>query len=1686
MRQSNLVKFLLSGADASAPVDAYWNDVIFLSRLDATNSNGLPVYKDYSKYQYNIRYIEGSLNEATDYIRLVSNGDSEYPTIVNTSDNTIENFLYLPNRNARNVRIGEINAASAGTVTPGYFDVLLQGNPNFALNSEDFTIEVSFYADDINLPWKYQTILSVGWCLYSSLAGASTTIPTNSTVSTFLSLRTVDTSGFGYGIFIEGDLLYFYAKGSKYLIQTASINADTWYHIAVQRKGNNLQTFVNGNLVHTYSFTKDLSLAESTQADTLFRRLQIGHSPIYTSFNTVYSVKGNGVETCFSGGLSNIRITKQARYPSTFYTLNLPFNILPSQNKLDALYSSTLLNLPCSYDYYDYSAKSTHILSRDLLKTIPTIATASLHLDGNATYTTRNIASDLNSAAWCVEFFVVPYVNGSPLDLVTGSQIANIAAFNHILESNWTTLLFDTFRISDLLPGRIDELIPLFQITTATGKKIMNVDFNVQHIFISDNVQSNKGTYFSCQLSSDGDTWITLPSEIGDSLISAPNTPLPDEQIKFASNFSSPLSIPISTASARSAFSDLRYHVAIQRVNNNLYFFINGVLNKTISFSNTLYTEGNLQFVLGGDYNPLIGRRSTYNQQTLSSSFVNYTLTFGLSGVRVTNAARYSISSNNDILYENSRQPLALSLNTLPPARARVVDILRDSTDRLVSAAEVSWTVYVNQDVSNLTVQDFTLTQLEGLVNASITSLQKINAFTYTLSANTGTGNGKLIANFNDRNTVTFAGTSNLISYFLGELSIEGEDYLINKSNPTPTITSGSNPYINTTFLALLQFDSAIEEFKPELIGLVNCKLDKHQLIDEIAQIYELTLSPLNEGVISVKALRGAGVTDSALPSEESNTLTRVYKEFFPIIQFPFTTATRFNDLSPSSLQMVELIPNNTIYSSQEYPLGANSSLSVDSLNEQSGFVLTDYNAVAGTLSPDTDIDWTIEFFLRINSTVTGTTKKAHVLSIVNGNGLAITANDGKLIVSRNPNQVSSLFTGVTWKDRVGTTFPDWSSTVIPIQEKFPHFAITKKGNTFRFYVNGTRVGIISSTTVFDITRGVLNIGYYPNNVGDIPYLLSNLRVTYGRALYTVYQINVPFPPYTVVPNITDFAEVLNYISIYSNNNTSNKATTGDLVLLKFNSIANLTLTPTVTINNESVEVSEGTNNSYSATYLVKDTDSDGTVPFSITVPSQLGISEISFDSTTNNSFVTIDNNPLECIITSNAPNDSTHIFDIDVVFSEDSLPLQLSHLTATNCTLSNLYKYPSDNRYKMTVVATSTGTVSIKMLANTLLDTASNYNIESNTFTREVIVPVYVPDPYWSNVTLLLQPTTSSINDLSSLSNIVNTNVLVTSDTSPAGLPTSMKFGNSSSLNISGATLPANTPYTLEFFIYSSSKTSLRLPSPVLNPANNLATNKFDISWNSVPETTSYILDVAYNAQFSQYVPGFKHKNTGLATSLTVSSIVTSDFPRIKEVQYLSDKGFVLSWDYPRVDSVAYSLEIAKDSNFNDKLFAYSPKVITNNFEVVGDLNNLEILTSSQIPAQSALLVDNEVSSTGSVVTGILKDASSFPQIDYFLEESSIRVYKDDGYATPAIIEDVELFKWSHVALVNANRYTYLYIDGELVDKTKNLSFSEDLIMGHNIGFFKGYITGVRITKGVQRYVGDSYIIPTLPFPTD
>lgn len=81
----------------------------------------------------------------------------------------------------------------------------------------------------------------------------------------------------------------------------------------------------------------------------------------------------------------------------------------------------------------------------------------------------------------------------------------------------------------------------------------------------------------------------------------------------------------------------------------------------------------------------------------------------------------------------------------------------------------------------------------------------------------------------------------------------------------------------------------------------------------------------------------------------------------------------------------------------------------------------------------------------------------------------------------------------------------------------------------------------------------------------------------------------------------------------------------------------------------------------------------------------------------------------------------------------------------------------------------------------------------------------------------------------------------------------------------------------------------------------------------------------------------------------------------------------------------------------------------------------------------------------------------------------------------------------WYHVAAVRSGTTDKLYADGnrltEATAATGPINAAAELAIGaiNSSGFtqfFNGWIDDVRITKGVARYTGATYTIPTSPFP--
>lgn len=1670
MDAKTLISFLLNSTNIPVVQDPYWNDVHLLLRLDKeANSLGLPLYRDYSRYQYPVREWLGSSQDSR--VSFLDNFTESLPSISNTGDIDVDSYCYIPNKYNHSTRLTELNVNTdkRTTLPVSYLEVLMAGVADLDLGTDDFTIEFSFFADEVNLPWRWQTIWTVGNILRSTTVNPS--IPNLKTyITPYTGLP-------GWGCFLKDNDLIFLVNDIEIKVNTAPLEKLVWYHVALVRINGVLKAFINTNQTITQAFTTDLT---SQGLDSFHNRLRIGASQLFTSvfFSQSTLSRFNMVDASFSGGLSNFRITKNSRYAGNFYTLKLPHNTLANENKIDTHYTDTLFNLPISYDFYNYASNHAHFSNREYLKGVPNFQTGFLPITGVNSYQTNSAGVALSDEEWTVEFFICPTLDNTVEFTFPRyySDVTGDTSFRELTFKEW----LEQYRVRTIANADFFTPINLLSLTS-NSKKVLDINLN----FVG---SRTVGSYFAVKASINGEDWIdfAVDEDInwneGTGGFGYYPYVLPNDEIKFYPSYLNgaisvlPQSTDILDDVIPSGYNPKPKHIAISKYNNLLYLLVDGEVIKSVPFDYNLYQFSNdLKLTIGGySFTELLGSRVDEN--------IIHALGVAIKGIRITNIARYSFVTSNDVHNLNSVQPLPLNNSAIPPSRARVLAITKINTNPSVSTDQVSWDVFLSQPVDTLVIADFTLAGTGSVSGYSLISLTKSSEYRYVVVADTGTGNGELTLNFIDRHTLKYKGTNTKISYFTNELDVEGETYTINKNAPIPYLTSGSSPYISNDFIVRLTFDAAISVFNVENIGIVNGVLSNVQLIDEVAHIYDLTIEPIREGLVIVQCMEGVAITDGNVPSVKSAAFVRIYSEAFPILQTPLNLSNTIYDLSPSRLILDDVIDNNVDYSTTIYPIGESSSLYVRPLLEQSGLRKIGFNAVASTIDTTTE-EWTIEFFLRIDSSQG--TRKAHILSVENpSTGFCVFCDNGNMRIQRSASSSGNLLGSLTMADKDTPTFISWSNNSYTQLQKFPHFAITYKEGIYRFYRNGKRVGLLQSSALIDISKGNVHIGYYPNRIDDIEFYLSNVRLTLGKALYTAYEVNVPGLPYTILPNITDEAELLNYISIYSNNENSSLAIINDTITLKFSAILTLENAPVVTILGRTALVTKDAQGIYKATCVIEEDDIDGQIPFSITIADEPGIPTKVFTATTNNSQVFIDNSPLEASITSDSVDDGNYIIEASISFTEAIRGFSVNDLMLTNCKVGNIRKITGDVKYLFTITAINTGDISVYLPANKVQDLAGNYNLLSNTFSRTVAVPTYVPDSHFDNVLLLIQPENDIVDESSFNEDITLTNVQLVNSHAPQGLTKSLYFnGKDSSLNVNlSSTLASNEPYTIEFFAYFQSNVVFRLPRPISLPANQLTTDSFQANWNEVEDASSYVIDVSKQANFTTYIPGFKQLNVGNSLSRLISTDKLDTAPRIKYSRVRAAYGFISEWSFIG-DKIGYKYDVALDSNFTKKLYMHTNRLVKAPYAVVGDIKHAGIFAPS---------VENEEdedsvaynTQAGVVLTGLLSN-TNYPKLYYFLEESTIRLYPTDGYVLPAVAEDIDPSEWYHIAVVNDIKYTYLYINGEQVDKVRNASFASEFDVGYDIGHFYGYLTGLRITKGIKRY-SKQYVIPTLPYSKD
>jgi len=1677
MQFNNLVKYLTSAAE-DVNFDAYWNQVILFQKFSTDLSSnevlkGLPFHSDYSKYQRHTSKLDSNIEG----VQLSYQSSRAIP-----NQSSVTDYLVFPNKAVRNSRISEINSPVLALFfsehTPTYLSVNTGTTQDFQLGTANFTIDISFYVEEITptvLGGSIQNIFSVGNPLSTVVINDVLTTSFNGPLTRY------------YGLFVEGANLFFVCNGTKYQLNTAALAINTWYTLAIQRADNTLQSFIDGTFVREHIFNQNLiystvSSAQFTSGlgtlnDTFLRRLNIGATPTVSS-GQITGYTRNLVDNCFSGGISNLRITTAARYLSDRYTVSLPLYNALRENALDSDFTNVLVNYPLTYDFFDYGPNSKHFANKEFLYNTPiNVSTGGYVLDGTGTQASETIPINLSGTEWTLEFYLTPYVNNLPEKASQGKIYSTIGEFLAQYNS------FNSYQLPLLALSN-----NLLKITTATGGSILEINSHL-HSLRAGNFVNSGSHYLSCRFSADGTNWLSFASESGIDLansaaIAYQPTVLPTNQISF-------LHSPGSSASYipeefdryvgfNAPYEEPPLHIAIQRFNSFLYIFVNGDLYKTIPFNVSLNSTGAIKLLLNSNHESLVG--------TLNNTPVQ--LQLGIKGLKLTNKARYTTSILNDVHNLHSLQPLRVAVNKITPPRARVVDIVRKNISEIVSSDEVEWYVFLSVPVDALTLAKFNLTQIEGISGASLMTITKTSEYEYTIRANTGSGNGKLSLNFIDNNTVTYKNTLSPIGTYIGELSFEGQTYIINKSAPEPILTSGASPYINGAFRVEIRFNSALAQFRPQYLGVTNGFISNIKVLNEILKIYDFLVTPIKEDPVVIQALPGAGVTDNGLLSLASTPLVRIYSKSFPILQLPLNIPSFTNDVSPTRLVLSQTVPNSLVHSTSIAPTGAGSSIDVNPLLEQSGLQYTNFDAIDTNFATYSATDWTIEWFYRGD---TRGNKTAHLFTLQNqGSGFSVVMINGKLRIQRSMDSNQNLFPSIDINEVATVTYTTWADVAFTNLQKYPHFAITKKAGVYRFYRNGTRVAILESLININITQGNLFVGYYPNRVNDAPYYMSSVRFTYGKALYTSANVPVPFVPFPVLPDITQEISLLNYISAFSNNAVSNVAKTNDKVIIYFSSIVPLANTPLVTINGITADVLSEPFNSYKASVTVTDAYLDGEVTFSILIDTQPGIPSTTFNTTTNNTSVVIDNSPITANFSTDNPNDSRPLVEVSVTFSEVPFSLTKNSFTLTNCVLSNFVLDDRNKFCTFSLSALTTGTMSAVLLVGSFTDEAGNLSVASSIFTRTVTVSAVVVDSNFSNVICLLQPTTNVIQDLSYSNSIVNVNnVSVVSNTSPASINTSMYFnGIDSSLDINlGQTLPINVPYTIEMFMYAATGTLFKLNSPVAQPASFVTNSSFRATWNDVVEANKYVVDVATNPFFNNYVTGYKHREVTDNEVTLGSTSFSIDSPNALSPKYISDRGAVLNWQKSGTDAensnpiVGYRYELSTNQLFTNKLTAYDNAFTPNTYAEVGNLSSLEYVA---LPVTNVGAGDEEViafnNNQGVLLTGLFSN-QSYPKLWYVLEESSIRLYPKDGYSIPAVAEDIELFRWNHIAIVNTGKYTYLYVDGNQEDRVLTKAFGAVNEIGYSISGFKGYITGLRITKGYPRYTTETYTVPTLPF---
>ncbi len=163
-----------------------------------------------------------------------------------------------------------------------------------------------------------------------------------------------------------------------------------------------------------------------------------------------------------------------------------------------------------------------------------------------------------------------------------------------------------------------------------------------------------------------------------------------------------------------------------------------------------------------------------------SSSQTTFQVTFAPSALGA-RSADISIASN-----DSDESPYNFTIQgtgaTIP-----LVSAISTAAPNPTNAASVNYTVTFSEDVSGVDAADFALVPT-GVAGAAITAVTPVNPSTYTVTVNTGSGDGSIGLNVIDDDSILSAFSIPLGNTGAGNGNFTGQTYTIDKTAPTVTV----------------------------------------------------------------------------------------------------------------------------------------------------------------------------------------------------------------------------------------------------------------------------------------------------------------------------------------------------------------------------------------------------------------------------------------------------------------------------------------------------------------------------------------------------------------------------------------------------------------------------------------------------------------------------------------------------------------------------------------------------------------------------------------------------------------------------------------------------------------------------------------------------------------------------------